>query len=503
LDKPHRLISLIILCTLSGPVGAQANEDEKLFWQSISVSKDGAEFCAYLAQFPKGNFVSLAKIRAKKFGGKCVRNSVKKTKTKSKKLKSAKGTKAKKACLRLTAGHFTPKIPYVYWHQFKSPKYRKRAQIACLDALKAAPGNSAIQASASRAFAQKRTWKAARHFAEKASHSGYSHGRYRLAYILGKFGNKTEQKQAGEILIDLFSKGAANVGIPLGIGYFTGIYGLRKNTGKAIKTWEKAFRISKNSVVKSRLISEIALTYRDNLPSRKLNYKKALALHKLGIKLDPKNGINYRHIGNIYAKGQGVKKSWHIARAFYTEGAARADVWSYVYLARIYRDGQGVAKNLKKAAKLYQFAIIRGNKAAGRDVKVLLQQADAAEKRSDKKTKALFTILTTGVIASSPPCKKFHDWYRTSTRTKASKLNRYMKSTKNTRKCFIRWTKKVSSQITWVLAELKQLRPAPLKLQKLANQKIARSNKITTRWSKAYEKSNRGIADFNRRQKKR
>jgi len=503
LDKPYRFISLVILCVLGGANGALANEDEKLFWQSISASKDGAEFCAYLAQFPKGSFVSLAKIRAKKFGGKCVRASIRTPKTKSNPAKSAKGKKAKNACLRLTAGHFTPKTAYVYWNQFKSPKYRKRAQIACVNALKAAPGNAAIQASASRALAQKRTWKASRLLAEKASHSGSSHGRYRLAYILGRFGNKAEKKLASEILKDMFYRGAANVGIALGSGYFTGSYGLRKNTAKAIKTWEKAFRISKNPVVKSELLSNIALTYRANLPGRKLNYKKALALNKLGIKLGPKNGINYQHIGNMYAKGQGVERNWRIARAFYVQGVAREDVWSHVYLARIFRDGRGVAKDLKKAAQLYQTAIIRGNKAAGRDVKVLLQQAEAAEKRGDKKTKALFTILTTGVIASSPPCKKFHDWFRTSTRTKASKLNRYMKSTKNTRKCFTRWVKKVSSQITWILAELKHLRPAPLKLQKLANQKIARSNKIIARWSKAYERSNRGIADFNRRQKKR
>lgn len=396
MDKPYRFISLVILCVLGGANGALANEDEKLFWQSISASKDGAEFCAYLAQFPKGSFVSLAKIRAKKFDGKCVSKQVTKTEKKRKVLKSSDGTKAKITCLKLTADHFTPKTAYVYWNQFKSPQYRKRAQIACLGALKAAPGNSAIQAAASCAFAQKRTWKAARLFAEKASRSGSSRGRYRLAYILGKFGNKAEKKLASVILKDMFYRGAANVGIALGSGYFIGSYGLRKNTAKAIKTWEKAFRISKNPVVKSELLSNIALTYRANLPGRKLNYKKALALNKIGIKLDPKNGINYQHIGNMYAKGQGVKKNWRIARAFYVQGVAREDVWSHVYLARIFRDGRGVAKDLKKAAQLYQTAIIRGNKAAGRDVKVLLQQADAAEKRSDKRTKALFTILQRG-----------------------------------------------------------------------------------------------------------
>jgi TPR repeat protein len=300
-----------------------------------------------------------------------------------------------------------------------------------------------------------------------------------------------------------FTGGAPNVGIALGYGYFTGSYGLRKNTAKAVKTWEKSYRNSKNAVVKSELLSNIALTYRANIHGWKLNYKKALALNKSDIKLDPKNGTNYRHIGNMYAKGQGVKRSWRIARAFYTQGTARADIWFHVYLACIYRDGRGVAKNLKKAAKLYQVAVIRGNKAAGRDVKVLLHQAETAKKQRDKRLKSLFNILTTGIIASSPPCKMYHDWYRTSTRTKGANLDRYIRSDLNTKNCLLLWKKKVSSRLAQVTDLLKQLHPVPLELTKLASQKIGRVNKMYARWARVYAWSRKGVLDFNKRQKKR
>lgn len=50
---------------------AAAQSDEAVFWQSISNSSDGAEFCAYLEAFPNGKFVALAKLRAKKLGVSC------------------------------------------------------------------------------------------------------------------------------------------------------------------------------------------------------------------------------------------------------------------------------------------------------------------------------------------------------------------------------------------------------------------------------------------------
>lgn len=50
---------------------AAAQSDEAVFWQSISNSSDGAEFCAYLQAFPNGKFVALAKLRAKKLGTNC------------------------------------------------------------------------------------------------------------------------------------------------------------------------------------------------------------------------------------------------------------------------------------------------------------------------------------------------------------------------------------------------------------------------------------------------
>ena len=63
------LIALIAMTML--PTATLAQSDEAVFWQSISNSADGAEFCAYLEAFPNGKFVALAKLRAKKLGASC------------------------------------------------------------------------------------------------------------------------------------------------------------------------------------------------------------------------------------------------------------------------------------------------------------------------------------------------------------------------------------------------------------------------------------------------
>ena len=63
------LIALFVISIL--PTVTLAQSDEAVFWQSVSGSSDGAEFCAYLEAFPNGKFVALAKLRAKKLGVSC------------------------------------------------------------------------------------------------------------------------------------------------------------------------------------------------------------------------------------------------------------------------------------------------------------------------------------------------------------------------------------------------------------------------------------------------
>lgn len=60
-----------VLISLSFTTYAVAQSDEAVFWQSISESKDPAEFCAYLDAFPNGKFKALANLRVKKLGGSC------------------------------------------------------------------------------------------------------------------------------------------------------------------------------------------------------------------------------------------------------------------------------------------------------------------------------------------------------------------------------------------------------------------------------------------------
>lgn len=63
--------AIIVLIVFLLPSQTMAQSDEAVFWQSISNSSDGAEFCAYLEAFPNGKFAALAKLRAKKLGTTC------------------------------------------------------------------------------------------------------------------------------------------------------------------------------------------------------------------------------------------------------------------------------------------------------------------------------------------------------------------------------------------------------------------------------------------------
>ena len=62
---------IAVLISLQSTSSVRAQSDEAVFWQSISASKDPAEFCAYLDAFPNGKFKALANLRVKKLGGSC------------------------------------------------------------------------------------------------------------------------------------------------------------------------------------------------------------------------------------------------------------------------------------------------------------------------------------------------------------------------------------------------------------------------------------------------
>jgi len=70
------VISAVIMLMLGGVGTAQADEADMVFWQAVSTSKDGAEYCAYLQAYPAGKFAPLARVRAAKYGGSCATASI-------------------------------------------------------------------------------------------------------------------------------------------------------------------------------------------------------------------------------------------------------------------------------------------------------------------------------------------------------------------------------------------------------------------------------------------
>ena len=75
ISKPY-LVALAIIATLAIATETRADQSELLFWKSLENSKDGDEYCAYMASYPDGKFLSLARIRARKFGGACINSNI-------------------------------------------------------------------------------------------------------------------------------------------------------------------------------------------------------------------------------------------------------------------------------------------------------------------------------------------------------------------------------------------------------------------------------------------
>ena len=74
ISKPY-LVALAIIATLAIATETRADQSELLFWKSLENSKDGDEYCAYMASYPDGKFLSLARIRARKYGGACINSN--------------------------------------------------------------------------------------------------------------------------------------------------------------------------------------------------------------------------------------------------------------------------------------------------------------------------------------------------------------------------------------------------------------------------------------------
>ena len=66
------IFSSFIIATFVFSQKVRADQSELVFWKSIANSADGEEYCAYVAAYPEGKFLTLAQIRARKYGGPCI-----------------------------------------------------------------------------------------------------------------------------------------------------------------------------------------------------------------------------------------------------------------------------------------------------------------------------------------------------------------------------------------------------------------------------------------------
>ena len=74
------------------------------------------------------------------------------------------------------------------------------------------------------------------------------------------------------------------------------------------------------------------------------------------------------HLGNLFAKGQGVLKDNIKAVAWFAKSAAQGNDQGQKSLGDMYRKGKGVPKDAKKAVKWYRDAALQGNALAKKNL---------------------------------------------------------------------------------------------------------------------------------------
>ena len=87
-------------------------------------------------------------------------------------------------------------------------------------------------------------------------------------------------------------------------------------------------------------------------------YKQLLPLAKAG------NDVAQNNLGNLYARGLGVKQNYQQAILWYKKSIEQGSTDALTNLAVMYQSGLGVEKDVKKAIKMYETAIKDNNPAA-------------------------------------------------------------------------------------------------------------------------------------------
>lgn len=169
--------------------------------------------------------------------------------------------------------------------------------------------------------------------------------------------SRGEDDEDFQILEYQAQKGNAGAMYKIGIFYYFGLRGLRRDPSKALAWFSKA--VEKGEPRSMELLGEIYV--RGTGVER--NYTKALEWLTLAAKHQLYSA--YNGIGYLYVKGYGVeKKNYTKAKEYFEKAADNEDPGGYYNLGVLYLKGIGVKKDVKLACKYFIMASNNGQAKA-------------------------------------------------------------------------------------------------------------------------------------------
>lgn len=169
--------------------------------------------------------------------------------------------------------------------------------------------------------------------------------------------SRGEDDEDFQILEYQAQKGNAGAMYKIGIFYYFGLRGLRRDLPKALSWFMKA--VEKGEPRSMELLGEMYV--RGSGVDR--NYTKALEWLTLAAKQQLYSA--YNGIGYLYVKGYGVeKKNFTKAKEFFEKAADNEDSGGYYNLGVLYLKGMGVKKDVKLACKYFIMASNAGQPKA-------------------------------------------------------------------------------------------------------------------------------------------
>ncbi|MDD5300195.1 MAG: caspase family protein [Gallionella sp.] len=364
------------------PTASPAREDnETALWTEAQKGNSKDDYDAYLAQYPKGKYVALARSRIKKLQDEAANEA-------SRKEQGAWEAADKSGSEDGYQGYLKgwPSGKYASLAQARLRKLQsdlaaqtalrntikeifelaKKGDSAKLEELKelAGKGNADAQGYLARIYFN--GWGVKKDYAEgliwarKAAEQGNSDGQSALgASLVYGFGAAKDETEGVKWYRKAAEQGNAKAQINLGWAYTNG-RGVAKDESEAAKWFRKAY-IQNLAVAEQGDAEAQANLGRAYANGQGIAKDEAEAVKWFRKAAEQGNAAGQASLGQAYANGQGVAKDEAEAVKWYRKAAEQGDVDAQNNLGVMYTNGQGVAKDEAEAVKWYRKATEQGD----------------------------------------------------------------------------------------------------------------------------------------------